>query len=97
MATEEILEEVPCDECGKSLRIMFAGNGLGPPDTAYKQVDGGLCLNMVGHYGGYTDARFYVDDPWMVLCDDCCDCLVEMFPKAMGPFVCFTRFGVDIV
>jgi hypothetical protein len=75
---------LPCDNCGTIMPTLDGPNDPNVvPHNDYAQIEFGLCLNISGHYGGFTDKM--VTD-WLYLCHDCVAKWLTMFPQIASRF-----------
>lgn len=95
MNLPELLERLDpykteCDECGKLMPLDrgFVDSLQSDIDLArshFLQVEDGLCIDMDGYYGGFTDMMTGFSNPpknpYWALCHDCCVRLFEAFPN----------------
>ncbi|RLD00185.1 MAG: hypothetical protein DRI65_16620 [Chloroflexota bacterium] len=81
-----------CDECGEQMPLdKWFVDALAKKtdeeleDSHFLQVVDGMCINMDGYYGGFTDMmagfKTPTTSPYWALCHDCCVKLYEAFPN----------------
>ena len=90
---------VTCDNCdGETFATALDDDGmpaklpLGPewrektmPHGRYISVDNGFCLDLTGHYGGFTD-DMHGDQYRVVLCHDCALAVARALPGIFQRF-----------
>ena len=71
-----------CDGCGEDLQVESL-NVKDPEQTlsGYVQVERGWCLDLTGHYGGFTDDMEESRLRHVSLCHACCLKIARMLPN----------------
>ena len=81
---------VDCDNCGNTtyadppmgvrLPLTDEDHEMSISDKAYVMVDNGLCLDLSGHYGGFTDDMGGGEQARVILCHDCSAKIARLLP-----------------
>ena len=70
-----------CDNCKKDVLYFDFTNSDDSAEQKYYQVHNGLCLNLSGHYGGFTDDIEDSGRYRVTLCHDCCLAVARVLPN----------------
>lgn len=101
MTARDTYPVTDCDNCGEATsyesleahKLRAAGESFDDitiTEGSYVPVHNGLCLDLTGHYGGFTDSAFDSERSHrnVVLCHDCslkvARALPGIFPKGSG-------------
>ncbi len=101
MATRDKYPVTDCDNCGEAViyenleahKLFAAGESVDDitiPEESFVPVHNGFCLDLSGHYGGFTDSLFDLGktNRNVILCHDCslkiARALPGIFPKGKG-------------
>lgn len=81
---------VECDNCGEAtpcepgpsatLPLTDEDHEISIPSDRYVQVENGFCLDLSGHYAGFTDDMFGEELSRVVLCHDCSLAVARALP-----------------
>jgi hypothetical protein len=95
MAARDKYPVTECDNCGADCTYMsaeamqFQSEGrsfdeLALSEDAYVAVHGGYCLDLTGHYGGFTDDLERSNLSRVILCHDCALAVARVLPGIFG-------------
>lgn len=71
-----------CDNCGGDCVIydLMADENNAVAPHQYVPVDRGFCLDLSGHYGGFTDDMEGLNSARVILCHDCSLAVARALP-----------------